>query len=132
MCDKIIVMHRKEKLMKEISRVFLLYGALGLDKGDSYDFLRILAKAPKENIWQLLAVRDTIGTLVATGENEAAEAIKYIYFSKRKVSTAPLDISMSVKRFASERYLDERTVYRRLKKTENIYFAHLKSHEKCA
>lgn len=73
-----------------------------------------------EEAVSMLAVRDSIKTLGAIGDEESIEVLKNIYFSNSKNMSVG-SITRAVNRFAAEAYLDERTVYRRIQRAAKIY-----------
>ena len=59
--------------------------------------------------------------LDATGESECIEALEFVYFDNIKLPIKKNEITYRVRRFATERYIDERTVYRRLERAGKIW-----------
>lgn len=68
----------------------------------------------------MLAVADTLRLLAILGRREAADAVRAVYFVGRGRRPRRNEISHRVRRFAADRYLDERTVYRRLSEAKHL------------
>ena len=89
-----------------------IYGAWGRNRDIALD------------VW---AIHECLMILRLQGDDESVSAINEIYlrpFSKRLTCKAErLDISDRVLRFAFDNNLDERTVYRRLKKARDLWLA---------
>ena len=69
----------------------------------------------------MLAVYDTMRILCAFGEEDAAEAVREVYFASWGRLPSRSEIGMRVLRFSAERYCDERTVYRKLQMAKRLY-----------
>lgn len=108
----------------------ICYARLGEDIGCStpFDAYRRIEGAYRSNesltldIW---AVKECLLVLQVYGDDETVRAIKEIYFKPySKDITKRInrkEISELILRFAYENYLDERTVYRRLRKARQLW-----------
>ena len=72
----------------------------------------------------MLAVGDTLRLLRYMGRYETVNAVRAVYFAGRGRRLRRNEISLRIRRFAAEHYLDERTVYRRLSDAKHL-FLHL-------
>ena len=88
-------------------------------KKDLLSFLRAISG--RADTLSLVAVRDTMKILLVLGETEAADAVREIYFENIHLPLKRSEITLRVRSFASRRYLDERTVYRRLQRAGRLY-----------
>ena len=71
----------------------------------------------------MLAVYDTLRLLVCEGRGEELRALQAVYFTRAGRRLRRNDISLRVQRFATENYMDTRTVYRRPARVKSLYFA---------
>lgn len=72
---------------------------------------------------RVLTVYDTLLTLRAQGKAECAEAVSFVYFANNGRLPRSNEISFRVRRFAIEKAMDERTVYRRIAEAKDLYLA---------
>ena len=72
---------------------------------------------------RVLTVYDTLIALRAEGKNECADAVSFVYFARCSLLPRSNEISSRVRRFAAERSMDERTVYRRLSEAKELYLS---------
>ena len=109
----------------EAAYVFRKYARLGLDRRalspfEVYAVIRGVSKNDRDAL-KLLAVYDTVRLLSLTAP-ETLEALRMVYFFDRGRTPLKNQISHRVLRFADEHHLDERTVYRHLKKAKDMYY----------
>ena len=109
----------------EAAYVFRKYARLGLDRSsltplEIYAVIRGVSKNERDAL-KLLAVYDTVRLLSLTSP-ETLEALRAVYFFDRGRTPLKNQISHRVLRFAGEHHLDERTVYRHLKKAKELYY----------
>jgi len=79
------------------------------------------ATANPESAAEMIAVYQTVLALESTDRGETADALRAVYF---KYADRPLkknEISWRVRRFATESYMDERTVYRHLRVAKTLF-----------
>ena len=79
------------------------------------------ASSNKKEAAEIIAVYLTLKTLEFTGKDETADIVRKVYF---KYASRPLkknEISWRVRRFATDYYMDERTVYRHLKNAKELF-----------
>ena len=110
-------------------RAFLKYARLGLDRRDLTSAelaLRLRGSFSEVGVAELMTVYDTLRVLEAVGKGESAEAVRAVYFRGRGRTPRKNDISYAVLRFARERSMDERTVWRRLYEARRLYTVLLK------
>ena len=105
--------------------VFRKYARLGLDNRtlvpfEVYAVIRGVSKNESDAL-KLLAVYDTVRLLKLTSP-ETAEALRAVYFFDKGRKPQKNQISHRVLRFANEHHIDERTVYRHLKKAKEMYY----------
>lgn len=79
---------------------------------------------------RVLCVHDTLLSLRAEGKAECADAVAFVYFAKQGRAPRINEISSRVKRFAGDRSMDERTVYRRLSEAKALYLSLLEQKQK--
>ena len=72
---------------------------------------------------RILTVYDTLLSLRAEGKGECADAVSFVYFAEKGRLPRINEISSRVRRFAAERSMDERTVYRRLSEAKELYLS---------
>ena len=70
---------------------------------------------------KILSVYDTLKLLEALGNNDAADAVREVYFYANGKAPRKNEISYRVRRFAMSRHMDERTVWRRLGEAKSLY-----------
>lgn len=69
----------------------------------------------------MLAVYDTLRLLSASGQEEAARAVRAVYFRGAAQRPHKNDVTYRIRRLAFELHCDERTVYRRLETARRLY-----------
>ncbi len=109
----------------EAAHSFRKYARLGFDRGEikpfeAYARMRGVSKNDGE-AEKLLAVYDMM-RLLAFSDPECAMAVRAVYLVERGKQPRKNQISERILRFASDNHLDERTVYRRLKKAKELYY----------
>ena len=112
-----------------IINAFKRYSRLGLASGrldalDAYERIKGCSRTRRE-ARELIAVYETVKYLEICGKKECIEALCEIYFSLSGRAVRKSEISERVLRYASDNYLDERTVYRRLSYAVKIYEKYL-------
>ena len=111
-------------------RAFYKYARLGADRRHFSPLeapLSIKAYCSTDaDSLRLLAVYDTLRILRAEGNTEAEEAVRAVYFSGLGKAPRKNDITYAVLRFAFEKNIDERTVWRRLEQAKKLYNSLLK------
>ena len=103
------------------SAAFSIFGALMLHKKTPLDFLSIISKLGVDIANSMLAVRDTYRHLEISGKHECARAVREIYGGAPRAPIKATQITARVRLFATENYMDDRTVYRRLTEAKKIY-----------
>ena len=109
----------------EAAHSFRKYARLGFDRCEMRPFevyarMRGVSKNDGE-AERLLAVYDMM-RLLAFSDPECAMAVRAVYLAERGKQPRKNQISERILRFASDNHLDERTVYRRLKKAKELYY----------
>ena len=110
----------------EAAHAFRKYARLGFDKTEIKPFeaylrMRGVSKSDTD-AEKLLAVYDMMRLLAFT-DPEAAMTVRAVYFAERGKYPLKNQTSERILRFATENHLDERTVYRRLKKAKDLYYS---------
>ena len=77
---------------------------------------------------RLLAVKDTLQYLEATGSSDAAEAVRAVYMADGGRAPGKSEISCRVRRFAMSHNMDDRTVWRRLSEAKSLYYSLIASY----
>ena len=70
---------------------------------------------------QIIAVYETLRALEFSDRKETADAVRAVYFRYAARPLKKNEISWRVQSFASEKYMDERTVYRHLKRAKALF-----------
>ena len=96
------------------------YDKMGLNIFEMCDMAKG-ASADATDAAETVAVYRTIKALEFTGREETASALRAVYFSFPERPLKKNEISWRVRRFASESYMDERTVYRHLKTAKSLF-----------
>ena len=110
-------------------RAFIKYARLGLDRSPasaSELAERLRGTFSKRGVAELITVYDTLRVLEALGKSESADAVRAVYFRTDGRVPRKNDISCAAVRFALERHVDERTVWRHLNGAKRLYAALLK------
>ena len=121
---------KMSKDRRSMTFAMICYARLGEDIGcvtpfDAYRRIEGAYKGNKSLALDIWAVRECLLVLDIQDELETIRAIKEIYFKpfasdlKKKITRN--EISELILRFAFDNYLDERTVYRRLKKARDLW-----------
>ena len=104
---------------------FRKYARYGYDKVgiDIFEMCEIAlgATSERQQAAELVAVYQTLRALEYSGREETAEAVRAVYFSLPERPLKKNEVSLRVRRFASESYMDERTVYRHLKAAKELF-----------
>ena len=77
---------------------------------------------------RMLAVCETLRFLRTLGRTDAERAVRAVYFFGRGRRLRRNEISLRVRRFADEYYLDDRTVYRHLADAKRLFLQLLDSY----
>lgn len=113
-----------------VQRAFFKYARLGLDRENIPVFeayRKILGCCRNEReANELLAVYDTVRLLDLVGKTNVSDAVRGIYFYCGRHRPRRNDISSLVRRFAAEKFCDDRTVYRNLLYARKLYLSLLK------
>ena len=109
----------------EAAGVFRKYARLGFDRRKLSPFevcgvIKGVCRSDEEAL-KLLAVYDTVRLLSLTS-HETVEALRAVYFFDGGRKPQKNQIGHRVLRFATEHHLDERTVYRHLRKAKETYY----------
>ena len=115
---------------RSMTYALICYARLGEDLGcvtpfEAYKRIEGAYRSNKSLALDIWAVKECLLMLKINGEDETIRAIREIYFKPfasdlcKRVDRN--EISELVLRFAYENYLDERTVYRRLKKARQLW-----------
>jgi hypothetical protein len=110
----------------EAAYAFRKYARLGLDRCEmkpfeAYARMRGVSKSECDAV-KLLAVYDTM-RLLKFIDSESESAVRAVYFADRGRYPLKNQTSERILRFADENHLDERTVYRRLKRAKELYYS---------
>ena len=108
---------------------FALYGALSLQKETPLGFLSAVSKMKWSTANSMLAVRDTYRHLELAGKEESAVAARTVYGGASCFPFENTEISARIRAFASDNFMDDRTVYRRLTEAKKIYEKMLSHYE---
>ncbi len=104
---------------------FRKYARYGYDKSglDIFDICNIAlgATVGKKQAAELVAVYQTLQALEYSHRAETAEAVRAVYFRYANRPLKKNEIAWRVRRFATEKYMDERTVYRRLREAKELF-----------
>ena len=104
---------------------FRKYARYGYDKMglDIFEICNIATGATvgKNEAAEILAVYQTLQALEYNGHKEIADAVRAVYFRYANRPLKKNEISWRVRRFATESYMDERTVYRHLRLAKTLY-----------
>ena len=105
---------------------FRKYARYGYDKMglDIFEICNIATGATvgKNEAAEILAVYQTLQSLEYNGRKETADAVRAVYFRYANRPLKKNEISWRVRRFATESYMDERTVYRHLRLAKTLFF----------
>ena len=108
-----------------VTHAFRKYARYGYDKSglDIFDICNIAlgATVVKNEAAELVAVYQTLQTLEYSRRTETAEAVRAVYFRHANRPLKKNEIAWRVRRFATESYMDERTVYRRLREAKELF-----------
>ena len=104
---------------------FRKYARYGFDRRklkpfDMYECIKG-SVADIEQAHEMLAVYDTLRLLRFYGKEETVRAVHAVYFMYPGCRLKKNDLSFRVRRFATENYCDERTVYRRLSEALRLW-----------
>ncbi len=110
---------------------FRNYARLGLAQSESLlDVIcRLRGMCRDSTLLDMLAVFDTLRLLELSGDLDSVRAAREVYFATAKKRIRVNEISYRIRRLADELHIDDRTVYRRLKKARDLW-ALLRSNEK--
>ena len=117
---------------RTITRALVLYQRLGFCERSSFPFSvygRIVGVCGKnrELANDLWAIHETLLVLNVTNNRDVLKVVDYIYFRPFQKNISSKDrkneISYRIVKYAKENYMDERTVYRKLQKAKEIFFA---------
>lgn len=122
---------RKEKEW-DAAASFLRYARYGFARREGegfamYDSIRGSVSGEGEAA-AMLAVCDTLRLLRFLGREETVAAVRAVYFVRHGRTPKRNEISLRVRRFAAEHYLDDRTVYRRLADAKRLFSQLLAAH----
>ena len=110
---------------REAVAAFRKYARYGYDKME-LSFFELCDSArgaapSRESAAQIAAVYMTLKALENFSRQETADAVRNVYFSYADRPLKKNEISWRVRRFASEGYMDERTVYRHLRVAKTLF-----------
>ena len=122
---------KRSKEVRNMTLALVLYSRLNLSSGrhSSLDVYRIIDGACGKNrelALDLWATRELITILKIRKDELTLRALNDIYFapfsknSQRRIKKS--EMSDRILRFSSDNYLNERTVYRKLKKARELWF----------
>ena len=114
-----------EKNKSDAVRAFRKYARYGYDRA-GFNIFEIcdIAKgaAPSmESAAEIVAVYQTIQALELSGRKETANAVRAVYFRYASRPLKKNEVTWRVRRFATEGYMDERTVYRHLRIAKALF-----------
>ena len=117
-------MDNRKKAINPVA-AFRKYARYGYDKAelDIFDICNIAlgATVGKDEAVELVAVYQTLQALEASGKGETANAVRAVYFRYARRPLKKNEIAWRVRRFATEGYMDERTVYRHLRAAKELF-----------
>ena len=120
----------KERESARAAAAFLQYARYGFDRrgacgADVFDMAEAIrgSTADRQEARRMMAVYDTLRLLEHLGKREELLAARAVYFAGHGRRLRRNDISLRVRRFAAEYYLDDRTVYRRLAEVKRLFLA---------
>lgn len=104
---------------------FRKYSRYGFDKTEAdifemSDIARGVAPS-RESAAEIMAVYRTLQSLEFCDRKETADAVRSVYFRFAERPLKKNEISWRVRRFATESYMDERTVYRHLRVAKTLF-----------
>ena len=104
---------------------FRKYARYGYDKAeiDIFQMCDIArgVSSVRECACQIIAVYETLQALEFFDRKETADAVRAVYFRCAERPLKKNEISWRVRRFATENYMDERTVYRHLRRVKALF-----------
>lgn len=126
------MMGRGKDRHEDVAASFMRYARYGFARREGagfavYDSIRGSVKGEREAA-AMLAVCDTLRLLRFLGREETVAAVEAVYFVRHGRTPRRNEISMRVRRFAAEHFLDDRTVYRRLADAKRLFLQLLEGH----
>lgn len=114
------------------ARSFMRYARYGFEGAGLsgfalYDSIRGVCANGREAA-RMLAVCDTLRLLRFLGRTDVETAVRAIYFTYRGKAPRRNEITLRVRRFAVEHYLDDRTVYRYLAYAKRLFLQLAEAH----
>ena len=118
-------MIKENNFEREAVTAFRKYARYGYDKSN-LSFFEICDSArgaapDAESAAEIVAVYLTLQALENFSRRETADAVRKVYFRYADRPLKKNEISWRVRRFASEGYMDERTVYRHLRAAKTLF-----------
>ena len=116
---------KEEKKTVNPVAAFRKYARYGYDNAnlDIFDICNIAlgATVGKNEAAELVAVYQTLQALEASGKTETANAVRAVYLKYAHRPLKKNEIAWRVSRFATDGYMDERTVYRHLRTAKELF-----------
>lgn len=81
---------------------------------NSASFFKNLIMLDRKSAKYMSAIHDTIKFFMILGDTECVEAVFFVYGELTGDKIKPNQITSAVKKFATENFRDERTVYRKI------------------
>ena len=114
-----------EKQKFDTVKAFRKYARYGYDKAgfNIFEMCSIAkgATANAESAVEIVAVFQTMQALEFLGRKETADAVRAVYFRYASRPIKKNEVSWRVRRFATEQFMDERTVYRHLRVAKALF-----------
>lgn len=108
-----------------VAAVFRKYARYGYDRAelDIFEMCDLIrgATSSRESAAEMIAVYRTVCALEAFGRDETVKALRAVYFRYADRPLKKNEISWRVRRFATDSYMDERTVYRHLRVAKTLF-----------
>lgn len=99
---------------RELIRCISYYNKNMRHLSDSASFFKNLIRLDRKSAKYISAIHDTVKFFIILGDTESVDAVFFVYGEFTEGKARPSQISSAVKKFATEKFRDERTVYRKI------------------
>lgn len=117
-------------LNKEIILAFRKYARYGFHRRDVdvFEMCKLVGGVSPNNVeaLKMMAVYETLRALLALGMSETVMIVGEVYFKFPERPLKKNEVTMRVRRAATELYMDERTVYRHLNTAKELFWGFYK------